>query len=84
MKRTEIYQELKNNPKNVRYEKICRVVRQFGFIFARQKGSHRIYKRQGVKELLDFQNVQGKVKSYQVKQFLKVVEDYKLLEEGKQ
>ena len=84
MKRTEIYQELRNNPKNVRYEKICRVVRLFGFIFARQKGSHRIYKKQGVKELLDFQNVQGKVKSYQVKQFLKVVEDYKLLEEGKQ
>ncbi len=60
------------------------MVEQFGFVFARQKGSHRIYKRQGVKELLDFQNVQGKVKSYQVKQFLKVVEDYNLLEEGKQ
>ncbi len=60
------------------------MVRQFGFIFARQEGSHRIYKKQGVKELLDFQNVQGKVKPYQVKQFLKVVEDYDLLEEGKQ
>ncbi len=60
------------------------MVEQFGFVFARQKGSHRIYKRQGVKELLDFQNVQGKVKSYQVKQFLKAVEDYNLLEEGKQ
>ena len=81
MKRTEIYQELRNNPKNVRYEKICRVVELFGFVFTRQKGSHRIYKRQGIKELLDFQNVQGKVKSYQVKQFLKVVEDYNLLEE---
>jgi len=31
--------------------------------------------------MLNFQNVKGKVKPYQVKQFLKVVDKYKLLEE---
>lgn len=35
----------------------------------------------GVQEMLNFQNVSGKAKSYQVKQFLKVVEKYKLVEE---
>lgn len=32
-------------------------------------------------EMLIFQNVKGKAKPYQVKQFIKVVEKYKLLEE---
>jgi len=31
--------------------------------------------------MLNFQNVKGKAKPYQVKQFLKVVDRYKLLEE---
>jgi hypothetical protein len=31
--------------------------------------------------MLNFQNVKGKAKPYQVKQLLKVVEKYKLLEE---
>jgi predicted RNase H-like HicB family nuclease len=34
----------------------------------------------GVKEILNFQNVKGKAKPYQVKQFLKVIERYNLLE----
>jgi hypothetical protein len=41
----------------------------------------RIYVRDGVSEMLNFQNVKGKAKPYQVKQLLKVVEKYKLLEE---
>jgi len=32
--------------------------------------------------MLNLQNVGGKAKPYQVKQFLKVIETYKLLEEG--
>jgi len=54
----------------------------FGFHFRGGKGSHRIYVRKGVKEMLNFQNVEGKAKSYQVKQFLKIIERYNLLEEG--
>jgi len=37
--------------------------------------------KEGIKELLNFQNVGGKAKPYQVKQFLKIVEKYNLLEE---
>ena len=52
-----------------------------GFRFRGGKGSHRIYVRDGVREMLNFQCVKGKAKPYQVKQFLRVVENYKLLEE---
>ena len=45
------------------------------------KGSHRVYVREGVKEILNFQNVKGKAKPYQVRQFLKVIENYNLPEE---
>lgn len=37
----------------------------------------------GVEELLNFQNVGGKAKPYQVKQLIKIIEKYNLVEEGK-
>jgi len=48
----------------------------FGFIFRGGKGSHRIYVKDGIREMLNFQNVKGKAKPYQVKQFLKIIERY--------
>ena len=44
------------------------------------KGSHRVFVREGVKELLNFQDVKGKAKPYQVRQFIKLIEKYSLLE----
>jgi len=81
MKKKEWYEKLKRNPKNVRFETLCQAVELFGFKFKGGKGSHKIFAKEGVKELLNFQNVSGKAKPYQVKQFLKIVEKYNLLEE---
>ena len=80
-KKREIYEKLKNNHKNVRFEELCNAAEIFGFRFRGGKGSHKVYVRDGVKEILNFQNVKGKAKPYQVKQFLKVIEKYNLLEE---
>ncbi|MHA1364431.1 MAG: type II toxin-antitoxin system HicA family toxin, partial [Candidatus Freyarchaeota archaeon] len=63
-------------------EKLCRIVEIFGFRFRGGRGSHRIYVRDGINEMLNFQNVGGKAKPYQVKQFIKIVEKHNLLEEG--
>ena len=81
MNRKEKYEELKNNPINVRFEVSCRTAELFGFKLRGGKGSHRIYVKEGMREMLNFQNVKGKAKPYQVKQLLKVVERYELLEE---
>jgi len=81
MNKREIYEEFNRNPKNVRFEVLCRAAELFGFRFRGGKGSHRIYVKDGVREILNFQNVNGKAKPYQVKQFLKIIEKYKLLEE---
>lgn len=69
MNKKEIYEELKRNPKNVKFEKICRAAELFGFKFRGGKGSHRIYVKRDVREMLNFQNVKGKAKSYQVEKY---------------
>ena len=80
MDREGIYRELKERVTNVRFEEICRAAELFGFQFKGGKGSHRIYVRQGIKELLNFQDVRGKAKPYQVRQFIKLIEKYNLVE----
>jgi len=81
MTRRELFERFKRNPQNVRFDEICRAAELFGFVFRGGKGSHRIYSKPGVREFLNFQNVRGKAKPYQVKQFVKIVEQYSLVEE---
>jgi len=81
MNKREIYQELKTNPKNIRFDKICRLAELFGFKFRGGKGSHRIFTHKGVRDFLNFQNVNGYAKPYQVRQFVNLIEQYNLLEE---
>jgi len=45
---------------------------------SRVSGSHHIFISRQVKEIVNIQNVGGKVKPYQVKQFLMLVERYNL------
>ena len=81
LKKLKIYEKLKNNPKNVRFTELCKAAELFGFKYRGGKGSHVVYVREGVRWPLVFQNVKGKAKPYQVKQFLKIVEEYNLLED---
>ena len=81
MKKRRLFEELKNSPKNVRFEKLCKIVEAFGFRFRGGKVSHRIYVQEKIGEMLNFQNVGGKAKPYQIRQFIKIVKEYNLLEE---
>jgi hypothetical protein len=83
MDKRQLSEELKRNPKNVRFRKLCKIAEAFDFKFRGGKGSHRIYVREGVEEMLNFQNVGGKAKPYQVKQLIKIIEKYNLVEEEK-
>jgi len=70
MEKAEAFENLKRNPKNVRFNRLCRIVEAFGFKYRGGKGSHVIYVREGVEEFLNFQNVRGRAKPYQVRQFI--------------
>ena len=80
MDREKVYRELKGRVTNVRFEEFCQAAESFGFKFKDGKGSHRIFVREGIKELLNFQDVRGKAKPYQVRQFIKLIEKYNLVE----
>ncbi len=80
MDRKEAFQKLTTRPNNLRFEELCKAAETFGFIFKGAKGSHCIYGREGIMEMMNFQDVKGKAKPYQVSQLVKVVEKYRLLE----
>ena len=77
----KLLERLKKNPKNVRFTDLCKAAKLFGFKYKGSKGSHVVYAHDDIKEILNFQNVKGKAKPYQVKQFLKIIEKYNLLED---
>jgi hypothetical protein len=66
------------SPANIRFVEMQRLVEAFGFRLLRVSASHHIYGRAGMTEQLNFQEVRGKAKPYQIRQFLKLVERYNL------
>ena len=54
----------------------------FGFELVRVRGRHHILSHREIPELVNLQNVEGKAKPYQVKQLLRLVEQYRLEMKG--
>ena len=54
------------------------LVEGFGFKLSRTDGSHHIFTRPDISELVNLQDVKGQAKPYQMRQFLKLVEKYNL------
>ena len=82
--RTRLLEELKHNDKNLHFERLCGIAERFGFRFRGGKGSHRIFVRTGIREILTLQNIGGKAKPYQVRQLMKIIEEHRLHEEGEE
>jgi predicted RNA binding protein YcfA (HicA-like mRNA interferase family) len=69
---------LSGNAVNIAFSDLCTFLQQTGFIL-RQKGSHRIFHRDGIVEIIDLQSKSdGKAKAYQVRQVRDIVERYQL------
>ncbi|MDP1547212.1 MAG: type II toxin-antitoxin system HicA family toxin [Anaerolineales bacterium] len=64
--------------KNIAFNDFVLLVEGFGFRLSRTSGSHHIFIRSKVKELVNLQNVKGQVKPYQIRQFMELVERYAL------
>ena len=64
--------------REVRFAEFIALVEAFGFRLSRVNGSHHIFVRDGIRELVNLQNVGGKAKQYQIQQWLKLVERYNL------
>ena len=62
---------------NIFFEKLCQLLNKLGFD-ERIRGSHHIFTKEGVEEILNLQSKQGKAKPYQVKQVREVILKYEL------
>jgi hypothetical protein len=63
---------------NVRYADFRRLVEAVGFGLARVQGSHHIYRHPDSPLFLNLQDVAGMAKPYQIRQFLRTMNDYDL------
>ena len=78
MNSRKLLQKALSSPANLRFGEVCALARAFGFHLSRVSGSHHIFAHQGVRELVNLQDVGGRAKPYQVKQLLDLVERYNL------
>ncbi|MFT3879139.1 MAG: type II toxin-antitoxin system HicA family toxin [Gemmatales bacterium] len=77
-KHQKLLQRAINNPAGMRFGDLITLVRAAGFRLKRISGSHHIFDHPVLAEQLNLQNVKGKAKAYQVKQFIDLVETYNL------
>lgn len=66
-----------NSDTNIRFSELCQCLQKFNFS-SRIKGSHHIYYREGIEEILNLQPSGSKAKPYQVKQVRNIILKYKL------
>lgn len=78
MNKRKLFQKILAGSKNINFSDMIKLAEAFGFKLSRVSGSHHIMVHSSVPQLLNLQNVGGQVKPYQVRQFLKLVEQYDL------
>ena len=78
VKKRKLLQKVLSRSKNVQFNEMVTLVEAFGFRLSRVRGSHHIFVHPRVQELVNLQDVSGKAKPYQIRQFLRLVERYNL------
>ncbi len=62
---------------NIPFTQMCQLLKRFGFK-ERVRGSHHIFSKNGVEEIINLQSKGSKAKPYQVKQVRNLILKYKL------
>jgi len=78
MKKEKLLRKLLSGSSNIRFSELQAALETFGFRLDRISGSHHIYVHPRIPELMNIQDVKGKAKPYQVRQFLAMVERHNL------
>ncbi|MFZ1262859.1 MAG: type II toxin-antitoxin system HicA family toxin, partial [Chitinophagaceae bacterium] len=66
-----------NTDRNINFIDLCNLLETLGFD-NRIKGSHHIYYKSGIDEIINLQPLNNKAKAYQVKQVRELLIKYKL------
>ncbi|MGB3570737.1 MAG: type II toxin-antitoxin system HicA family toxin [Phormidesmis sp.] len=77
-KKQKLLRQILNSQQNVSFQDLVILVKAFGFTLSRINGSHHIFIHPNIPSLVNIQDVKGKAKPYQVRQFLTLVETHNL------
>lgn len=66
---------------NISFDELKKAIEYFGFEL-RIKGSHHIFFKEDIKEIINIQNNKGSAKPYQVKQLRELINKYFLKQNG--
>jgi hypothetical protein len=65
---------------NISFDDLCGLVKRFGFE-ERTRGSHHVFRKEGIEEKINLQRDDDKAKPYQVRQVRALILKYKLGDE---
>jgi predicted RNA binding protein YcfA (HicA-like mRNA interferase family) len=65
---------------NISFNELCGLVKRFGFE-ERSRGSHHVFRKDGIEEKINLQRENDKAKPYQVRQVRTLILKYKLGDE---
>ncbi len=73
----KLLEKAKNSTNNFSFSDVCYLAECYGYEFERQSGSHNIYRNPHSDfaqfQFMNFQNVKGKSKPYQIRQLLRAI-----------
>jgi len=79
MNKRKLLAKVIRRPQNTRFEELITIVESFGFRLSRVSGSHHIFVHPDIPDLINLQNVKGKAKPYQIKQFLGLIRVHNII-----
>ena len=78
MKTRKLLLKALNAPQNLRFAELRTLAEAFGYRLDRVKGSHHLFVHTRATRPLNLQEAGGKAKPYQVRQFLRDIEEFHL------
>lgn len=72
-----------NADNNFSFDDLRNILVHFNFVERMTGGSHRIFYKEGIEEIINVQPNGNKAKPYQVKQVRSIILKYKLIRDGK-
>ena len=77
----EPLERARNNPQSFTFRELQQLAEKAGFRLRRIRGSHHVYSRKGVVEIINLQPKGRMAKPYQVRQVVGLIDKYGLLKE---
>ena len=77
-KKEKLFRKMILSQKNIKFSNFILILKAFGFLHQRTNGSHQIYFNRNIQISMNVQDSKDMAKPYQVRDFLKLVENYKL------